>query len=117
MPYLLLQDQQFPLPAGEATIGACEGADVRLVAGDASGRAVIALGGNRVVIRRGAPDAVVPDLRFGGINMTFRPAVAKQPTTRAPEAKQAASGAVIACIVSVGGAGIDRLALLLTTLG
>jgi pSer/pThr/pTyr-binding forkhead associated (FHA) protein len=89
-----------------------------------------------------------PDLRFGGIKMTFRPAaqaaaeggstraiaavdveslrrgqpaktpsLAKQPTTPAPEAKKAGCGAVIAFFVTVGGAGVGLLALLLTTLG
>ena len=59
MPYLQLQDQQFPLPTGEATIGAFEGADVRLPAGDPSARAVVAVGAKGVVIRRGTPDSVV----------------------------------------------------------
>ncbi len=220
MPYLQLQDQQFPLPPGEATIGAFEGADVRLVAGDSSARAVIAssnevarkhaslapaangyvladhgangvwvngarVAGTRLLgrgdaIRTGseefhfyadlamdappsppARDAVggrrvrgeqklvgFPDLRFGSIKMTFRPAaqsaaeggstraiaavdmtslrrgqsakspaVAMQPAARAREAKTAGCGAVSACFVSVGGAGIGLLALLLTTLG
>lgn len=59
MPYLQLQDQQFPLPTGEATIGAFEGADVRLPAGDPSARAVVSVGAKGVVIRRGTPDSVV----------------------------------------------------------
>jgi pSer/pThr/pTyr-binding forkhead associated (FHA) protein len=59
MPYLQLQDQQFPLSTGEATIGAFEGADVRLPAGDPSARAVIAVGAKGVVIRRGTSDSVV----------------------------------------------------------
>lgn len=59
MPYLQLQDQQFPLSTGDATIGAFDGADVRLPAGDPSARAVISVGMKGVVIRRGAPDSVV----------------------------------------------------------
>lgn len=59
MPYLLLQDQQFPLPAGDATIGAFDGAVVRLPAGDPSARAVISVGAQGVVIRRGTPESVV----------------------------------------------------------
>lgn len=59
MPYLQLQDQQFPLPAGDATIGAFDGAVVRLPAGDPSVRAVISVGAQGVVIRRGTPESVV----------------------------------------------------------
>ena len=59
MPYLQLQDQQFPLSTGEATIGAFEGADVRLPAGDPSARAVVSVGAKGVVIRRGTPESVV----------------------------------------------------------
>jgi pSer/pThr/pTyr-binding forkhead associated (FHA) protein len=59
MPYLQLQDQQFPLSTGEATIGAFEGADVRLPVGDPSARAVISVGAKGVVIRRGTVDSVV----------------------------------------------------------
>ncbi|MBA3853744.1 MAG: hypothetical protein C0503_04960 [Gemmatimonas sp.] len=59
MPYLQLQDQQFPLPAGDATVGAFEGATVRLPSGAASARAIVTLGPSGVVIKRGAPDAVI----------------------------------------------------------
>ncbi|MBX3132552.1 MAG: FHA domain-containing protein [Gemmatimonadaceae bacterium] len=59
MPYLQLQDQQFPLPAGDATVGAFEGATVRLPSGDPGTRAVISVGPKGVVIRRGAPDATI----------------------------------------------------------
>jgi pSer/pThr/pTyr-binding forkhead associated (FHA) protein len=59
MPYLQLQDQQFPLSTGEATIGAFDGADVRLPAGDPSARAVVSVGAKGVVIRRGTSDSVV----------------------------------------------------------
>lgn len=59
MPYLQLQDQQFPLPAGDATVGAFDGATVRLPSGDATARAVVTSGPKGVVIKRGTPDAVV----------------------------------------------------------
>lgn len=59
MPYLQLQDQQFPLPAGDATVGAFEGATVRLPSGDATARAVVTVAASGVVIKRGAPDAVI----------------------------------------------------------
>lgn len=59
MPYLQLQDQQFPLPAGDATVGAFEGATVRLPSGVASARAIVSVGPSGVVIKRGAPDAVI----------------------------------------------------------
>lgn len=59
MPYLQLNDQQLALPEGDASIGAFDGADVRLPDGDAGARAVVTVGPKGVVIRRGAPDAVV----------------------------------------------------------
>jgi hypothetical protein len=59
MPYLQLEDRQYPLPAGEATIGAFEGATVRLPGGDPAARAVVIAGPSGVVIRRASPDAVV----------------------------------------------------------
>ena len=59
MPYLQLQDQQFPLSTGDATMGAFGGADVRLPAGDPSAFAVVSVGAKGVVIRRGSPEAVV----------------------------------------------------------
>lgn len=59
MPYLQLQDQQFPLPAGDATVGAFPGATVPLPTGGASDRAVVTVGSAGVVIKRGAPDAVI----------------------------------------------------------
>lgn len=59
MPYLQLEDRQYPLPAGEATIGAFEGAVVRLPSGDPAIRAVAVTGPGGVVIRRGSPDSVV----------------------------------------------------------
>ncbi len=59
MPYLQLQDQQFPLPAGDATVGAFEGATVRLPNGDANARAVVTVGPKGIVIKRGTPTSVV----------------------------------------------------------
>jgi len=59
MPYLQLQDRQFPLPAGEATIGAFEGAVVRLPSGDPNMRAVVSVSPGGVVIRRGSPESAV----------------------------------------------------------
>jgi pSer/pThr/pTyr-binding forkhead associated (FHA) protein len=59
MPYLQLQDQQFPLPEGDATVGAFDGATVRLPTGDPAARAVITVSQKGVVIKRGTPDAVV----------------------------------------------------------
>lgn len=59
MPYLQLQDQQFPLPAGDATVGAFEGATVRLPSGDATARAVVTVAASGVVIKRGAPNATI----------------------------------------------------------
>jgi pSer/pThr/pTyr-binding forkhead associated (FHA) protein len=59
MPYLQLEDRQYPLPAGEATIGAFEGATVRLPGGDPAARAVVIAGPSGVVIRRASADAVV----------------------------------------------------------
>jgi pSer/pThr/pTyr-binding forkhead associated (FHA) protein len=59
MPYLQLQDRQYPLPTGEASIGAFDGATIRLPSGDPSARAVVVVGASGVVIRKGTPDAVV----------------------------------------------------------
>lgn len=59
MPYLQLDDRQFPLPAGEATVGAHEGASVRLPSGDPANRAVVTVAGTGTSIRRGSPESVV----------------------------------------------------------
>jgi pSer/pThr/pTyr-binding forkhead associated (FHA) protein len=58
MPYLQLQDRQFPLPAGEATIGTHEGANVRLPGSDAA-RAIVTVSPKGVSIRRGTDGSVV----------------------------------------------------------
>lgn len=59
MPYLQLQDQKFPLPSGEATIGAFEEAVVRLPGGAPGVLAVVSVTGGGVVIRRGSPESEV----------------------------------------------------------
>jgi pSer/pThr/pTyr-binding forkhead associated (FHA) protein len=59
MPYLQLQDRQYPLPTGEASIGAFDGATIRLPSGDPTARAVVVSTANSLVIRRGAADAIV----------------------------------------------------------
>lgn len=59
MPYLKLQDRLFPLAPGEATIGAFDGADVRLPSGNPATRAVVMVDASGVTIRRGSADAVV----------------------------------------------------------
>lgn len=59
MPYLQLNDRQFPLPAGESTIGTHEGASVRLPGGHSSTRAIVSVSPAGVSIRRGTADSVV----------------------------------------------------------
>ncbi len=59
MPYLQLEDRQYPLPPGDATIGAFDGASVRLPSGDPGTRAVVSVGAQGIIIRRGSPEAVV----------------------------------------------------------
>lgn len=59
MPYLQLQDRQFPLSAGESTIGAYEGAAVRLPGSDSEARAVVTVSASGLVIRRANPISVV----------------------------------------------------------
>lgn len=60
MPYIQFNDQRFPLTAAELTVGAYDGAAVRLPGDDARQRAVLVLGGDGTgIVRRGAADAVV----------------------------------------------------------
>ncbi len=60
MPYIEHGDQQFPLGSADLTIGAFDGAAVRLPGADPLARAVVSVGPDgRGVIRRGAPEAVV----------------------------------------------------------
>lgn len=70
MPYLQLQDRQFPLSAGEARIGAFDGAEVRLPSGDPAARAVISVGPGGINIRRGAPDA---EVSVNGVQLGLEP--------------------------------------------
>ncbi|MFN0097390.1 MAG: FHA domain-containing protein [Gemmatimonadaceae bacterium] len=59
MPYLKLQDRQYPLDAGESTIGAFPGATIPLPGGDPDSRAIVSLGPTGVSIRKGTADSVV----------------------------------------------------------
>ncbi len=59
MPYLQLQDRQFPLPAGDSTIGAHDGASVRLPGGDTGARAIVTVSPKGTSIRRGDENSVV----------------------------------------------------------
>lgn len=59
MPYLKLQDRQYPLEAGESTIGAFPGATIPLPGGDPDTRAIVSLGPTGVSIRKGTPESVV----------------------------------------------------------
>ena len=70
MPYLQLQDQQYPLSAGDASIGAFDGAAVRLPSGDPGTQAVISVGPRGVNIRRGTPDSVV---MVNGVQLGLEP--------------------------------------------
>jgi pSer/pThr/pTyr-binding forkhead associated (FHA) protein len=60
MPYIQFNDQQFPLTAEELTVGAYDGATVRLPGNDASLRAVLMVGADGTgLVRRGGPQAAV----------------------------------------------------------
>ncbi len=60
MPYIQFNDQQFPLTAAELTVGAYDGAAVRLPGNDASLRAVLMVGADGTgLVRRGGPQAAV----------------------------------------------------------
>ena len=59
MPYLKLHDRLFPLAPGEVTIGAMDGAGIRLPSGDPAVTAVVLVESVGVSIRRGSADAVV----------------------------------------------------------
>ena len=67
MPYLKLQDSQYPLTAGETTLGAFEGAGIRLPGGDPTSRAIVSLGASGVSIRLGSPES---DVKVNGLNVT-----------------------------------------------
>jgi hypothetical protein len=60
MPYIQFNDQQFPLTAEELTVGAYDGATVRLSGNDASLRAVLVVGADGTgLVRRGGLNAEV----------------------------------------------------------
>src|SRR5688500_8896455 len=67
MPYLQLSDRQYPLPAGEVTVGAYEGASVRLPSGNPSFVAVVTVAPAGTSIRRGSEAAaiLVNGVQFG----------------------------------------------------
>jgi len=70
MPYLKLQERQFPLAAGESTIGAFDGASIRLPSGDPATSAVVLTGPQGVSIRRGSPDSVI---LVNGVQLGLQP--------------------------------------------
>lgn len=60
MPYIQFQDQQFALGPSDVTVGAFDGATVRLPGDDPRAFAVLRVGADGTgIIRRGGPDAVV----------------------------------------------------------
>ncbi len=60
MPYIQFKDQQFPLAQADLTVGAFDGAGVRLPGDDPSARAILKLAADGTgLVRRGAADAVV----------------------------------------------------------
>ena len=60
MPYIQFNDQRFPLSAAELTVGAYEGAAVRLPGDDATLRAVLHVGADGTgLVKRGSAEAVV----------------------------------------------------------
>jgi pSer/pThr/pTyr-binding forkhead associated (FHA) protein len=60
MPYIQFNDQRFPLTAAELTVGAYDGAALRLPGDDATLRAVLVIGADGTgLVRRGSADAVV----------------------------------------------------------
>jgi pSer/pThr/pTyr-binding forkhead associated (FHA) protein len=60
MPYIQFNDQRFPLSAAELTVGAYEGAALRLPGDDATLRAVLHVGADGTgLVKRGSAEAVV----------------------------------------------------------
>lgn len=60
MPYIQFNDQRFPLTAAELTVGAYDGAALRLPGDDANLRAVLFVGADGTgIVRRGSIDSVV----------------------------------------------------------
>ncbi len=70
MPYLKLNDSQYPLAAGETSIGAFDGAGIRLPSGDPASRAIVSLGATGVSIRLGASGSVV---MVNGVQLGMQP--------------------------------------------
>ncbi len=70
MAYLKLGDTQYPLTAGETTIGAYDGAGIRLPSGDSTSRAVVSVEDSGVSIRLGAAESVV---MVNGVQVAIRP--------------------------------------------
>jgi pSer/pThr/pTyr-binding forkhead associated (FHA) protein len=60
MPYIQFNDQRFPLTAAELTVGAYDGAALRLPGDDANLRAVLLVGADgTAIVRRGHGDAII----------------------------------------------------------
>lgn len=60
MPYIQFNDQRFPLTAAELSVGAYDGAALRLPGNDARLRAILLLGADGTgIVRRGSADAIV----------------------------------------------------------
>ena len=70
MPYLKLRDSQYPLAAGETTLGAFDGAGIRLPSGDPSDGAIVSFGASGVSIRLSAAGAVV---MVNGVQLGMQP--------------------------------------------
>jgi pSer/pThr/pTyr-binding forkhead associated (FHA) protein len=60
MPYIQFNDQRFPLTAAELTVGAYDGAALRLPGDDSTLRAVLQVGADGTgIVKRGSPDSTV----------------------------------------------------------
>jgi pSer/pThr/pTyr-binding forkhead associated (FHA) protein len=71
MPYIQFKDRQFPLGPADLTVGAYDGATVRLPGDDPAARAVLTVGPDGTgIIRRGGPAAVV---LINGVNLGAEP--------------------------------------------
>jgi len=70
MPYLKLRDSQYPLAAGETTIGAFDGAGIRLPGDDPANGAIVSLGAGGVSIRLGSAASVV---KVNGVQLGMQP--------------------------------------------
>jgi pSer/pThr/pTyr-binding forkhead associated (FHA) protein len=71
MPYIQFKDRQFPLGQADLTVGAYDGATVRLPGDDPAARAVLTVGSDGTgIIRRGAADALV---LVNGVHLGIEP--------------------------------------------